>query len=253
MANALMWQAFEESLPHRTPEGLRGPLAALAALLLFFSLMFAWNVFDRPGPKPAPLFAEIAVPMPAGGVLFVGREEVTWSLWRQCHDDRVCDFLPRPGLAVPAGDFPVTGVNMPDIDRFLAWVALRTGTEYRLPTLKEWRAFAGRRADGERRKLFEDPRLAWAADYGSARRVSRKLKPSGSFGLASSGVADISGNVWEWTSTCAIAGVDTDRCPAFVVAGEHEADVPLFLRDAFGGGCTAGVPPANLGFRLVRD
>jgi hypothetical protein len=27
----------------------------------------------------------------------------------------------------------------------------------------------------------------------------------------------------------------------------------IFVRDPASGGCSAGVPPANIGFRLVRD
>ena len=27
----------------------------------------------------------------------------------------------------------------------------------------------------------------------------------------------------------------------------------VFVRDAMGGGCSVGVPPDNLGFRLVRE
>jgi hypothetical protein len=33
----------------------------------------------------------------------------------------------------------------------------------------------------------------------------------------------------------------------------HRADFSDVIRDARAGGCAAGVPPANLGFRLVRE
>jgi hypothetical protein len=38
-----------------------------------------------------------------------------------------------------------------------------------------------------------------------------------------------------------------------VVEGRHRAYVTNFVRDARAGGCAVGVPPANLGFRLVRS
>ena len=38
-----------------------------------------------------------------------------------------------------------------------------------------------------------------------------------------------------------------------VVEGRHRAYMTDFVRDARSGGCSAGVPPTNLGFRLVRD
>ena len=182
----------------------------------------------------------------------VGRYEITWALWRQCHEAGACDVLPRPGRREADGRFPVTGVNWLDAGQFVAWLNARTHLGYRLPTLDEWREFAGVRPGETKRKLFDDPRLAWAADYGTSRARSRKVKPSGHFGLAQSGVADIDGNVWEWTSTCVAA--DPTHCPAYYAAGEdHIAEIPVFLRDAYGGGCSAGVPPANLGLRLVRD
>ena len=43
------------------------------------------------------------------------------------------------------------------------------------------------------------------------------------------------------------------NCGVRVVEGQHRAYVTDFIRDARAGGCAAGVPPSNLGFRLVRE
>jgi hypothetical protein len=43
------------------------------------------------------------------------------------------------------------------------------------------------------------------------------------------------------------------NCGVRVVEGEHRGYVTDFVRDARGGGCAAGKPPSNLGFRLVRE
>lgn len=68
--------------------------------------------------------------------------------------------------------------------------------------------------------------------------------------------------VWEWTSTCFVrsrvdetgnAGRPTVNCGVRVAEGAHRAYVTDFIRDARAGGCAQGVPPANLGFRLVRE
>ncbi len=73
----------------------------------------------------------------------------------------------------------------------------------------------------------------------------------------------MSGNVWEWTNTCFVrrtldkAGKPTGHaivnCGVRVAEGAHRAYVTDFVRDARAGGCAVGNPPANLGFRLVRD
>ena len=76
-------------------------------------------------------------------------------------------------------------------------------------------------------------------------------------------ILDIAGNVWEWTDTCYTrtvldsfgnaVGSGTKNCGVRVVEGRHRAYVVDFVRDARAGGCAAGVPPSNLGFRLVRE
>jgi hypothetical protein len=45
----------------------------------------------------------------------------------------------------------------------------------------------------------------------------------------------------------------TLNCGVRVVEGRHRTYVSDFIRDARAGGCAVGVPPSNLGFRLVRD
>jgi hypothetical protein len=67
--------------------------------------------------------------------------------------------------------------------------------------------------------------------------------------------------VWEWADTCFTratldsgkAHVVTVNCGVRAVEGQHRTYMTDFIRDARAGGCAAGIPPANLGFRLVRD
>ncbi len=174
--------------------------------------------------------------------------EVTRAEWQACYDSGGCSYLP-PGPD-SSSDFPVTGVNHFDVDEYIAWINAKTSKTHRLPTADEWAIASGGLSRRKSKKLFDDPRLAWAADYGAMPQVSPKLQPSGSFG-AISGIYDLGGNVWEWTSTCAAA--DPENCPAYIVAGEHEATLSIFIRDPATGGCAAGVPPANVEFRLVLD
>ena len=203
-------------------------------------------------PVRTPAFEEVAVQLSGGNAVMVGRYEISYALWRQCHEAGVCEHLPKPGRQDGDDLFPVTRINWLDAGQFIVWINTRTGFDYRLPTLGEWREIAGVPAGETRRKRFDDPRLAWAADYGTTKTYSRGVRQSGHYGFTRSGVADISGNVWEWTSTCVAA--DPAHCPAYYAAGEdHMAEIPVFLRDAYGGGCSAGTPPANLGLRLLRD
>jgi formylglycine-generating enzyme required for sulfatase activity len=84
----------------------------------------------------------------------------------------------------------------------------------------------------------------------------------GTFGANRNGLVDLAGNVWEWTDTCFTRNalderggshVLTSSCGVRVVEGRHRAYLADFIRDARGGGCAAGSPPKNLGFRLVRE
>jgi integrase len=143
----------------------------------------------------------------------------------------------------------------------------QTGRTYRLPTDEEWVFAAGDRftddavADGDRR----DPAKRWLDQYEmeSARDSPDKdVRPVGWFGVNAHGLADMGGNVWEWTETCyrramldgtgAETGAVSVNCGVRVVAGRHRSYMTDFVRDARSGGCAVGVPPANLGFRLVR-
>ena len=191
-----------------------------------------------------------------GQVLRVARHEVTIAEWQLCFEEGGCSHLPKPGFGALGPGFPVTGVNWFDVSEYIAWASKRSRLTLRLPTLDEWNSISHEVAFQSRPKLFDDPRMAWAADYGSVAATSPQLKPSGSFSHTRDDVVDLDGNVWEWTATCAGRGFEGEaiaRCPAFIVAGEHAAAVSVFIRDPAIGGCASGTPPQHLGLRLVAD
>ncbi len=182
----------------------------------------------------------------------VMRTEVTIDQWHACVSDGYCSFQPKPGLGAYAGNFPVTGISALDALEFERWAQAKVASHLRLPTLAEWYRFSD--VEPERpNEVFSDSRLAWAASYSVGGKRDPVLRQSGGFGVNAQSVADVTGNVWEFTSTCVLTTVAQSRCPAFFAAGEHEAKMSVFVRDPSSGGCAAGRPPAHLGLRLVMD
>ena len=201
-------------------------------------------------PNGGPVLLPVSTP--TGKTLLVAVHEVTRRDWQACVADGVCEALPQE-VMTSAENMPMTGVNHLDAEAYLQWLNASAGRRYRLPTSVEWEAIAAELPRKPFKKLFDDPRLAWAADYGSMETVSAVVRPSGSYGTFSNGIADLGGNVWEWTSTCTLKGAEPERCPAYLAEGLHQAAVSVFVRDPASGGCALGTPPANIGFRLVAD
>ena len=210
----------------------------------------AITAFLQWGESGAPAIAMRKVEMPHGAHLMVGIHEVTRAQWQACVKARACEAI-RSGKTTPQ-DVPMTGVNHLDAEAFVVWMNKVSGLAYRLPSAGEWKVIATELPRPAYARRFTDPRLEWAANYGAMQRVSSVVRPGGTFGTYGNGISDLAGNVWEWTSTCT-PGADESRCPAYVAEGLHEAIVPLFVREPASGGCATGAPPANVGFRLVRD
>lgn len=192
----------------------------------------------------------VAMASDAGHVLSVMRYEVSTSSWAQCYRDKGCSLKPPTrGTTKPE---PMTGVNWFEVNEYIIWASARSGLKLRLPTLAEWRELDRTLVKPKPPPLFTDPRLAWAAEYGQEKSPGGPVRPSGTFSTTPDGISDLDGNVWEWTSTCYKAGFE-NNCPAFIVAGEHEAAMSVFVGNPASGGCATGTPPSYLGFRLVAD
>jgi len=102
---------------------------------------------------------------------------------------------PKPALNTEL--WPVVNVSLEDANAFASWRSKRDGVVYRLPTEEEWE-YAAR--NGESDDLYPwgkewKDKTAWLdettpADVGSHPAGNNKW-----------GVADLIGNVWEWTSS----------------------------------------------------
>ena len=155
--------------------------------------------------------------------------------------------------------WPIVNVSFDDAMAFAAWRSKRDGAAYRLPTEQEWE-YAAR--NGERNDLYP-----WGAEWQDGAAVLKDATPfpvgSRPSGKNRWGVADLIGNVWEWTSSKASVYPGNSRVipPSYqdwvTIRGgcyvsdpaNAEAPVSSCLRDF--------VPPSTkrtlLGFRLVRS
>ncbi|MGX4769510.1 SUMF1/EgtB/PvdO family nonheme iron enzyme [Bradyrhizobium guangdongense] len=196
--------------------------------------------------------------------LHIMREQVSSADYQLCVEDGACRALDKDVVIAP--DRPVVQVNWHDAEAYAVWLSRKTGRHYRLPSDEEWAFAAGARFRDDGVPVDQsDPSKRWISRYEreSERGSSDTTAyPFGKFGLNERGVSDLAGNVWEWTSTCFVrshldasgnAGRPTVNCGVRVAEGAHRAYVTDFIRDARAGGCAQGVPPANLGFRLVRE
>ncbi|MFB9261621.1 SUMF1/EgtB/PvdO family nonheme iron enzyme [Bradyrhizobium erythrophlei] len=196
--------------------------------------------------------------------LLVMKRQVTAAEYAICVDEGAC---PRVVAATGPKDVPITGVSWHDVSAYAAWITRKTGIVHRLPTDEEWTFAAAEKARDEALPLVDpaDPAQAWIARYEaeSSREKPQAVapQPGGTFGTNSKGLDDMAGNVWEWTDTCFVRSsmddarerVTNTNCGVRVVEGAHRTYMTDFIRDPKSGGCAAGVPPTNLGFRLVVE
>ncbi len=213
--------------------------------------------------------------------LHVMKYQVSVQNYEACVTDGACDpqwqaYISADGSVTALFEpTPVTGVSHDDARSYAKWLSSKTGLAWRLPTDAEWASFAAER-------YFDDAYLPNAADRdptisqpSKARRygLDRGELPSdeeydpipkklGSYGENSLGIADLSGNIWEWTSSCYMRyGHDAsgalissqNHCGVYIAQGKLRSYLSSFIRDPLSGGCAVGEPPENLGFRLVRD
>jgi formylglycine-generating enzyme required for sulfatase activity len=108
--------------------------------------------------------------------------------WKPWVDDR-----PPDGQEL----WPVRNVSITDAQAYARWLSKRDGVTYRLPTEEEWE-FVARNGDSSKLYPWGD---RWVNGY--ANIDSTLPKPVGSYkeGAISTGVYDLIGNVWEWTSS----------------------------------------------------
>jgi formylglycine-generating enzyme required for sulfatase activity len=240
-------------LPQSDPDGV------LRLKATSFSYRAAGDFSRNDRPVDGPL-RELRLPAD----LAVMKRQVTVAEYARCVEEGACL---RIGVAARSPDLPAVGVSWHDASAYAAWLSRKTGVPHRLPTDEEWTFAAAEKARDEAVPLVDpgDPAQAWIARYETesarARPAATAAQPGGTFGTNSNGLDDMAGNVWEWTNSCFVrVSLDGGRertvstnCGVRVVQGAHRAYMTDFIRDPKSGGCSAGVPPTNLGFRLVVE
>lgn len=202
----------------------------------------------------------------ADKTLTIMKYPVSQADYGACVIAGVCD-----ATDVVAGEnMPQTAISFYDAITYAAWFSEMTQLNWRLPSDAEWTRAAGDRFhDNALGDLDDanDPAQRWIKNYRQQVIIRGESQPEllsrGSYGENNLGVADISGNVWEWTDTCFETGkltkngqsilTSSQYCGVRAAQGKHRAYIIEFVRDARVGGCAVGIPPDYLGFRLVLD
>jgi formylglycine-generating enzyme required for sulfatase activity len=132
---------------------------------------------------------------------FLGRNEVTQQEWKMVMGSAPSHF------SSCGTKCPVENVNFFEIQQFLAKLNNRSKTRhYRLPTEAEWEYACRARTTGPfstgENLTTAEANYNGAQPYGAfaAGEFRQKTTPAGAFPLNPWGLADMHGNVWEWTS-----------------------------------------------------
>ncbi len=206
-------------------------------------------------------------PVTFGRAFAIGKYEVTFAQYDQ--------FAAATGRALPSdsgwgrADRPVIHVSWDDAVAYTAWLSVKTGKDYRLPSEAEWEYAA---------RAGTTTPYWWGKDIGQAGKVwancggcgsqwdMKQTAPVGSFPANAFGAHDTAGNVWEWVEDCYhqdYKGAPADGS-AWVEANGGNCAQRVLRGGSWGSG-PGGVRSANrvrspaddrfndVGFRLAQD
>ena len=145
----------------------------------------------------------------------IGLYEIKISEWKSCVSEGACasdipfesEGSSKFGYRGWKRTLPVVGVSWENSKEYAAWLELKTGYEYRLPTEAEWEHAA---RSGTNTARFWDALEGAACGYANLEGSSGcadgdgydDLAPVGSYRSNAFGLYDMLGNAAEWTESC---------------------------------------------------
>lgn len=130
--------------------------------------------------------------------LAIGRFKVTFGEWDACAADGGCLGDPPSDNGWGRGNRPVMNVSWNDAQRYVAWLARKTGKPYRLQSEAEYE-YAGRAGSTSRFWWGSEPDKNMAACDGCGSAWDNvRTAPEGIFPANGFGVFDTAGNLSEW-------------------------------------------------------
>lgn len=192
---------------------------------------------------------------------YLGTREVTFEEWDACVDQGGCDHRPNDrGLG--RGKRPVTDIHWNDANAYLAWLSLKTGRRYRLPTESEWE-YAARAGSTTSYPWGQTVEKQRANCLGCNDQPHRQAIPGGQFPANGFGLQDMAGNAAEWVADCWSenyraaphdgSAYTAPGCRERVLRGGSFNNDPRYLRSAARFKYEADVRFYTNGFRVARE
>ncbi len=192
--------------------GMPGWAVAISAIAIVAATIMSISVLNRPRATQVPRLDDGMIRI-AGQTYMIGNNDDretrpshpvpldTFGIGQ--HEVTVGEYeryvatgaVAKPWDTKPDSTMPVTGVRFAEAQAYCAWAHKDGG---RLPTEAEWEAAA----KGVEARLYAWGR-EWIPNAANIDGVSKGPMPVGSFplGRTPQGLTDMTGNVWEWTSS----------------------------------------------------
>lgn len=151
---------------------------------------------------------------------------------------------------------PVASVTSQDAQAYTAWLADKTGKDYRLPSESEWEYAV--RAGTMTPYHTGDSIFGLANCLTCLHDVPQTVLSVGSFDPNGFGLYDMHGNVSEWTASCLTSnyfktGSEPIDCALAVVRGGSWRSTREQVRSSFRTGQAPSASAMDIGFRVVHD